>query len=306
MQRKIAPARPALDWDDARLLLALLRAPTLVAGARALGIDKSTASRRIDALEKALGARLFVRTREGLRPSLTGERLRAHAERIEQEMLALASAAVAGDEGEIRGRVRIATTEGMAARLVRGGLLDLQKSYPRLELELLGGNRPVDLARGEAELAVRVIKTTDPSLAVRVLGKFPISLFASSAYVRSRGLPRSAAQLEGHDVLLPSGELEGLPESRWLRDRPGVRVVFRSSSLPALIEACALGHGIVPITRAWGESVSGLEHLFELEHVAARPTWLVLHPDVGKQPAVRVVAERIAEAFRALGRPARA
>lgn len=305
MQRKIAPARRTLDWDDARLLLALLRAPSLVAGARALGIDKSTASRRIEALEKNLGARLFVRTREGLRPSLTGERLRVHAERIEQEMLALASAAVAGEEGEIRGRVRIATTEGMAARLVRGGILELQKAYPALELEVLGGNRPVDLARGEAELAVRVIKTTDPSLAVRVLGKFSISLFASTAYVRSRGLPRNAAQLDGHDVLLPSGELEPLPESRWLRERSGVRVVFRSSSLPALVEACALGYGILPITRAWGESVGGLEHLFELEHVPARPTWLVVHPDVGKQPAVRLVADRIAEAFRALGRPPR-
>jgi DNA-binding transcriptional LysR family regulator len=198
--------------------------------------------------------------------------------------------------------VRIATTEAMATRLVAAGLVELRASHPALELELLGGNRPVDLARGEADLAVRVTPTTDPTLKVRVLGKFPLALFAAPSYLRARGQPRTAAQLHGHDVLIPSGELDVLPESRWLRDRPGVNVTLRSSSLPALVEAAVRGHGIVPVTRAWGEGVPGLDVLFELEHIAARPTWLVMHPDVAQQPAVRLVADRITEAFRALAR----
>ncbi len=291
--------RPPIDWDDARLLLALLRAPSLVAGARSLGVDKSTASRRVEALEKALGAKLFVRTHEGMRPSVAGERLRPHAERIEAGMFALTSAAVA-DAATVSGRVRIATTEGMASRLVAGGLLDLRASYPALELEILGGNRPVDLSRGDADLAVRVTPTADPRLKVRVLGKYRIALFAASTYLRARGLPRTPAQLDGHDTLLPSGDLEALPEARWLRDRSGMRVALRSSSLPALVEAAVRGHGIVALTRAWGETVAGLEHLFDLESIAARPTWLVMHPDVAQRPAVRLVADRIAAAFRAL------
>jgi DNA-binding transcriptional LysR family regulator len=311
MQRRIAPTRPPAksplssapiaSWDDARLLLALLRAPSLAAAARALGIDKSTLSRRIDALEKALRSRLFVRTREGLRPSAVGERLRVHAERMEAEMLALKSAAVAGGE-EISGIVRIATTEGMATRLIQGGLLDLSSTHPGLELEVLGSNRAVDLARSEADLAVRVTPTTDAALKVRVLGKFPIALFASPTYLRARGLPRSVPQLAGHDVLLPSGDLDALPEARWLRERPGVRIAFRSSSLPALVEAAVRGHGLLPITRAWGEAVPGLEHVMELETIPARPTWLVMHPDVAQRAAVRVVADRIASSFRAVRR----
>src|SRR5262249_6642321 len=109
---------------------------------------------------------------------------------------------------------------------------------------------------------------------------------------------RTVAQLAGHDVLLPSGELEGLPEARWLRERPNVRVTLRSSSVPALIAAAVQGHGILALTRSWGESVTGLDHLFELTMIAARPVWLVLHPDVAKQPAVRVVADRIVIGFR--------
>src|SRR5437762_166623 len=95
MQRGVASTQ---QWDDMRILLAVLRTPTLVGAARQLGLDKSTVSRRLGALEKALRTRLFVRTREGLRATPAGERLRPHAERIEAEMLAIASAARAGDD----------------------------------------------------------------------------------------------------------------------------------------------------------------------------------------------------------------
>lgn len=284
------------SWDDARLFLAVLRAPTLVAAARSLRVDKSTVSRRLEALERGLGARLFVRTREGLRPSLVAERLRGPAERIEAEVQALTSAAIASSD-DVAGRVRIATTEVLAAWLVQGGLLELRQQYPRLELEVLGGNRLLDLSRGEAELAIRLTPTSDPNLTVRVLGRYPISLFAAPSYLRARGVPRSPSQLDDHDVLLPSGEIEYLPEGRWLASRPRVRVVFRSTSMPALIEAALRGHGIVAITRAWGEVTPGLDHLFELPGIPARPTWLVVHPDVAKQPAVRVVADRLVAAF---------
>jgi DNA-binding transcriptional LysR family regulator len=298
MQRNVAINRQRFDWDAARVLLAVLRSPSLSAAARSLGLDKSTVSRRIEALERALRARLFVRTREGLRPTAAGERLRVHAERIEAEMQSLASAAIAGLD-EVSGNVRIATTEALGPRLIQGGLLDLRAQYPGLSIEVLAGNRPLDLSRGEAELAIRVSPTRDPSLTVRVLGKYPISLFAAPSYLRTRGHPRALAQLAGHDALLPSGELESLPEAIWLRERSGTRIVFRSSSLPTLVEAAVRGHGIVALTHAWGTSVSGLEHVVGLDMLPARPTWLVFHPDVIQQPAVRLVADRIALAFAA-------
>jgi DNA-binding transcriptional LysR family regulator len=220
---------------------------------------------------------------------------------MEAEVRALEGKAVAGGEA-VSGRVRIATTEAMCVRLVEGGLLELRQEFPGIELEVLGGNRAVDLSHGEADLAVRLSPTTDKALKVRVIARFGISLFASTAYVRSRGAPRSASQLRGHHVLIPSGELAALPEAKWLASRPGVHVAFRSTSMAALVEAALRGHGICPVTAAWGSTVAGLEHLFPLEHITARPVWLVAHPDVLERPAVRVVADRIAEGFRNLVR----
>lgn len=296
MQRAIARKRPPIDWDDVRIFGVLCREQSLARGARALGLDKSTVSRRIVALERALGSKLFVRTHEGLRLSREGEAARGYVERMAAELRALESAATIGAE-QASGVVRIATTEAMAVRLVEGGILDLKAVHPGLEIELVSGNRAVDLARGEADLALRVIPTKEEGLKARVIAKLGISLFASAGYLRARGLPRSLSQVAGHDVLLPSGELEKLPEARLLARVPAVRVVLRSSSMPAIVEAAVRGHGICAITRAWGEATEGLEHILAIASVPPRPVWLVAHPDVLERPAVRLVADAIAKAF---------
>src|SRR5947209_2893704 len=115
-----------MNWDDVRVFLAVARAESLDRGAREAGLDRSTASRRISALEAALGARVFLRTREGLRVAPAGARLLEHAERMASEARAFAAeAADAG--GEMVGTVRVATTEALAVLLVEEGLLDLRE-----------------------------------------------------------------------------------------------------------------------------------------------------------------------------------
>jgi DNA-binding transcriptional LysR family regulator len=285
-----------MDWDDIRVFLAVARAESLARGAKEAGLDRSTASRRITALEAALGAQVFLRTREGLRLSPAGERLRERAERMAAEARALA--AEAGDTAsQISGTVRIATTEALAVLLVEEGLLSLREQHPQLILELLGGNRPVDLARGEAELALRVTPVREANVQVRCVVKLGLALFAAESYVRRRGAPTSEAELAGHDVVLPSSELAMLPEAKWLASRPGVQVAFRSSSMPALLAATAAGAGIGAITDAWGLRVPALRRLFPLESVEPRPLWLATAPEAASRAAVRLVGEHIATIF---------
>jgi DNA-binding transcriptional LysR family regulator len=143
-----------VDWNDIRVFRAVARARSLAQGAREAGLDRSTASRRIACLEEALGARLFLRTRQGLRLSPAGERLAVHAERVAAEARAL-EASAADEARHIGGLVRIATTQALATMLVSEGLLSLRTRHPALEIELLGGNRAVEFARGEADFALR-------------------------------------------------------------------------------------------------------------------------------------------------------
>ncbi len=284
-----------MHWDDVRVFLAVCEKKSLAIGAKDAGLDRSTASRRIAALETALGSRLFLRTRDGLRPSPAGLRLQVHAQRMADE--ARAFRASAEDTSSVVGRVRVATTESIAAMLVREGLLRLRERHPRLELELLGGNRVLDLARGEADLGLRVVKVAEPSLKVRRVAKLPFALFASEAYVRQRGRPRTDAELAGHDVITMAAELANLPESRWLEARPGVHVVLRTSSMTAMLTAILDGFGVGAVTGPWGERELSLCKLMDLPHIPARPLFLVMHPDAASRPAVRAVADAITAIF---------
>jgi DNA-binding transcriptional LysR family regulator len=284
-----------LHWDDLRVLLSLIRAANLQEAAAQLGVDRSTISRRITALEQILGATLFTRTREGMRPTATAQRLRAHAETVEAGVIALRNAAAVGD-AEPAGHIRIATTEAMATYVVEQGLLGVTEQYPDVSIELLAGNKPVDVERGEADLALRLSPIRQASLRVRCLARVGIGLFASPGYLQSRGISRSRA-LDGHDLLLPTGELARLPESRWLASRRNVRIALRSNSMPALVAAAVAGRGIVALGLGWGDRVPGLERMLVLDQIPPRAIWLVTRTSDGKRPLIRLLADRIAAIF---------
>jgi DNA-binding transcriptional LysR family regulator len=284
-----------LQWDDLRVLLALIRAANLHEAAAQLAVDRSTISRRITALEESLGATLFTRTREGMRPTATAQRLRAHAETLESNVTALRNAAAVGDQ-QPAGIARIATTEAMAADMVEQGLLGVIDQYPDVAIEIVAGNKPVDIARGEADIAVRLSSIRQASLRVRCLARVGIGLFASPDYLQSRGISRSRA-LDGHDILLPTGDLGKLPESRWLASRQNVRIALRSNSMPALVAAAIAGRGIVAMGLGWGDRLPGLQRILVLDHIPTRAIWLVTRENDSKRPLIRLVADRIAAIF---------
>jgi DNA-binding transcriptional LysR family regulator len=282
-----------MDWDDVRVFVEVARAKSLTAGASSAGLDRSTASRRVAALERSLGARLFLRTRDGLRLSPAGERLIIHAERVAEGVRALTRAADQ-ERDEVSGIVRIATTEALATMLVHEGLVALAARHPRLELELLGDNRIVDLSRGEADLAVRLTKVEEPSLVVKRIARLPFALYASEDYLVRRGRPSSEKELAGHDAITFGGPLAVLPEARWVALHPELKTVLRTTSMTAVLAAASAGFGVVVAAGSWTAGVPGLVRVLPLPSIPPRPVWLVVHPDAAARPAVRAVSAEIA------------
>ena len=284
----------ATSWDDLRYFLAVARHGTLALAARELGVNASTAGRRIQALEESLRVRLFLRTREGLRPSSAGEQLRQRLAKLEPELARLTGGELTPSE-TVAGTVRIATTEALAAYFVDRGLCALQEEHPGLVLELLGGNRPVDLARGEADLAVRVTKPEGANLKVRQLHAQGFAMYGSASYLRQRGRPRSERELAGHDLVVMGAELALLPEARWVEAQPDVRIRLRTNSMPALVAAVRNGVGLAVLPTTWGQVEASLERLFDLPEVPSRPMWLLIQPEAWERAAVQVVATRLKE-----------
>jgi len=121
-----------LDWDDLRFFLAVARHKTLAAAAKHLHVTQSTVSRRLVSLQDGMGVRLLVRTGEGYVPTLAGESVRAHVERVEAETLAV-ERAVAGHDVRLEGPVRVASSQLLASHLLAPSFAALLRFFPRGE-----------------------------------------------------------------------------------------------------------------------------------------------------------------------------
>src|SRR5262249_29537482 len=148
------------DWDDLRVLLALERCGSISGAARELKVDHSTVSRRLAALEQALGVRLVTRAADGLVFTPAGERALASARTLEGQLAHLENA-VHSEVAEVEGTVRVSTPAGAAYLVTR--LLDpLREKHPALTVEVSGVNRQVDLKRREADVAMRMGRPQQP------------------------------------------------------------------------------------------------------------------------------------------------
>lgn len=289
------PEPSDLNWNDLQVFTAVARAGHFLGASITLGIDRTTISRRLTALEQRLGAQLFSRTRTGVRLTAAGSRTLVQALKMEE-----ASAAISSERTkhhEVSGIVRVALTEALAPFVIEAGLMSVRDDYPTLQLELVAGSRRVDLAAGDADLALRLDPLTGATLRARCLNRSGVSLYATAAYVQQRGAPRSPSQLEGHEVLVPAGELSVLPEAQWLSRQRGVRVALTSNSLPALVAAARAGKGLVALTDLWGAREPSLQRLFAVPGLPTRALWLVTTATGAKRPAIIAVTQRIVQLF---------
>ena len=159
-----------LEWTDLRFLLAIQRARTLSGAARKLGCDQTTVGRRLEALETALEARLFRRTPDGYFPTRDGEAALARAERVEDEVLSLEREVVGRDERPA-GLVRLTTYESFGTAFLAPRLGELRTLHPEIDLMLNMDNRPLNLSRREADLAIRPARPSQQPLHIRRIGR---------------------------------------------------------------------------------------------------------------------------------------
>jgi DNA-binding transcriptional LysR family regulator len=282
-----------LDWNDLKYAVALADARTLTAAARRLRVSQPTVGRRIAALEDALGVTLFRRTPRGYVGTPAGLRLLEGIGALGRQLDAFERGAL-DDPGAMRGIVRLAVTEVTASYLLEGTLLRLHKRYPQIVCELRAGNVVADLARGDADLAVRLVKPEGSDLVVRKLGTVVYSLYASPGYLARRGAPDDLRSLSGHDVVAPFDELLAGPEARWLGPEiRGGAPSLRINSVLGLARAAVGGMGLVVLATTIGMTHPGLQAISPLRDIAPRPVYLVMHRDTRKVGRIRAVADAV-------------
>ncbi len=281
-----------LDWDDLRYFLGAAQAGTLAGAARAMGVEHTTIGRRLSALEHALGAPLVLRGPDGLQLTALGEKLSPLVEEMERAVRSVRDLVASH-----RARVRLAVPSGFA-RLFTPGVAQLCRDHPGLSLELLSGARPVDLKRGEADLALRSGPVGDKELVVRKLCDSGFSLYASDAYLARRPGPVSTSDLSGHDVIGFDPSMAAMPAARWIDERAAnATIVLRSREMTDMVTATASGLGLAVLPCVLGDAEPGLRRL-TAEVVATRGLSLVYRRESRLSASVRAVVRFVVETIR--------
>lgn len=278
------------DWDDFRFFLAVARERRLLRAARRLGVEHTTVARRLAAFEARLGGPLFHRTTRGHILTREGRAMLAEAEAIERSA-ARAWSSARGEVREIEGEVRLAIIESFAAYWLLPRLGTFVARHPRVRLRLLTGNEQSDLARGEAELAVRTPRPARREYTAVRLATATVGLFASPAFARKKhafDLDADPPITGGLPLYVYDDALRFMQSAPWFE-----RVLARTppivvtNSTHALVGAAQADLGVIVVPRFIARA-AGLVAV-SARSVSRHDLWLVGHPDFRRDPRVAAV-----------------
>jgi DNA-binding transcriptional LysR family regulator len=265
------------NWNDLRYLLAIKRGQTLAAAARQLGVDDTTVSRRLAALQSDFGARLFQRHADGtLALTPIGDAMTDCAEVMERQFNQIGGI-VEADRDPCVGTVRLTSVPIVINRLLVPAAKALLDRHPRLQMELIPDSRNLSLTRREVDLAVRIGRPIagGSTVKARRIGMLNYSVYMSTIYPMSE-----AARLSW---ITYDEAMSRLPQAQWIaraaKGRRGAICGLRVHDAETALEAVLAGVGKTLLPSVIGDRDRRLQRIVldERQQRPAREIWLLAH-----------------------------
>ena len=278
-----------MNWDHLQYFLALAKDGKLVVAARSLGVNHTTVSRRIQALERDLGVQLFIRNNAGFELTEAGLQLQEIAHKVERQITGI-NKNISHENTEVSGTVRVGATEGFGTYIIGPILYELGKKFPRLSIDLLSLPRIVNLSRREADIAITLQRPTRGPYLITKLRDYKLQLYASPEYLKTNPEISSRNDLEKQtfisyvDDLLFSKELSYLDEIC----KPK-QISFRSTSIQSQLQAARSGLGVAVLPSFMANQDSGLTEILPHEIEIIRSFWMIMPNEFKKIERMNLV-----------------
>jgi DNA-binding transcriptional LysR family regulator len=280
-----------MEWSDLRVFLAIAREGTLGAASRKLGQSQPTMGRRLRALEQAVGQTLFQRTGDGFVLTDEGSAVLAHAERMEEEALAL-QRRLTGHDQRLDGMLRLTSSSWFGVHVLAPVLAEFAEAQPGVVVELLTDGRFFSLSRREADMAFRIHPFDEPEVVSRRLMRIDYA-----AYVKSGSDHRpQAGDGAGTPLVTMDTASSNMPDVIWLqRILPDAHIGSRSNNRDVQARLCAEGAGIAVLPQPLGDRFPGLERIDLGEPPPPRDTFVGYHRDLKRLARLRALLDLVIE-----------
>jgi DNA-binding transcriptional LysR family regulator len=278
-----------MNWDDLKVLLALSREGSTRKAAITMGVSNTTVMRRLDSLEEQIGGRLFNRTPDGYVPTALGDQLLPTAKEVEHTLIE-AERHVSGRDSELSGRVKL-SLPAVPVTHISESVAEFALDYPRIELDISVSDDQVDLARREADIAIRGLpkdKRPPRDIVGIKIGRISLGYYVHKALLSeaARGQRELTCIRASHNVLslgdLPAPEALGL-ESRHLIDGLTPRMVAVTHKLGVAALPCFLAAQHPDLILLPGVPSAHWGHV-----------WILYHKDLRQSARTRALFKHLA------------
>jgi len=274
-----------MQWDDARIFLAVARQGSFSGAAKGLGVQHSTVSRRIRALEEGLATPLVERKASGYVLTEAGEELKLSALRIERELLSF-EGSVGGQADDAAGELRVTAIANMASTILMPYFARFSAAYPKIDLNIQVTNDSVRLSEREADVAIRQTNTPQDTLIGTRLVTVASAVYGSIDYCAAVKSGKAEEKWIGVDCC---DYHRNWTKRAWPQAEHAFFVDETSLTLAALKEG--LGVGFLPCFL--GDIDPALARFREPEAQHELGLWLLYHRDLRNTKRVTLFREHM-------------
>ena len=277
------------EWSDLRIFLAVAREGSTLAASRMLNMNQTTVSRRIEALEHALGLALFTRTTRGFAPTPQGQALMTRIVAVEIAATNVETEATRLTR-DLTGSIRVTSAEAILTHAVSPIMLAYRALHLEVRFESLAAEHRMNLEKGEADIAFRATNgaLTGDTLISHRLPDIKWGVYCSDGYVGANGKPSAMDDLKEHAIVAYNGLAATLHFSIWFMSFVrGEQVATTCNSIPNMSGALRAGLGVGLLPVMVGMTTPGLILCFPPPVKTDSTWWIVASPDAYQQSRVR-------------------